>query len=193
VGQAPSSVNDSAYLQGMFGDPYNVPLLGGMDFWDTIAPNSSFIFPAGQAISRTTYSAAFACWGTTYGAGDGSTTFNVPDKTGRVFALIEATATRPTSTYFGGNSTALGAVGDLESHTRTIAEIAAHTHNTLNDPTHTHSGATGGSTFNTPASSGATALQRGGGIGASSAGVTITNQSQGGGAHNNVQPTIVCS
>ena len=50
------------YLQGLFGNPYNVPLLGGMDFWDTIAPNSSFIFPAGQAISRTTYSAAFARW-----------------------------------------------------------------------------------------------------------------------------------
>src|ERR1700732_5458404 len=43
------------YLRGFYGNPYNVPLFGGMDFWDTIAPNSSFIFPQGQAISRTVY------------------------------------------------------------------------------------------------------------------------------------------
>ena len=87
------------YLQGFFGNPYNVPLLGGMDFWDTIAPNSSFIFPAGQAISRTTYAIAFARWGTKFGAGDGSTTFNVPDKTGRVSAMMEAVGD---SSYYGG-------------------------------------------------------------------------------------------
>lgn len=38
----------------------------------------------GRAISRTTYSALFAAIGTTYGAGDGSTTFNVPDMRGEV-------------------------------------------------------------------------------------------------------------
>lgn len=40
----------------------------------------------GSAVSRTTYSELFSVIGTTYGAGDGSTTFNVPDLTGR-FAL----------------------------------------------------------------------------------------------------------
>lgn len=113
------------YLQGFYGNPYSVPLLGGMDFWDTIAPNSSFIFPAGQAISRTTYATAFARWGTTYGAGDGSTTFNVPDKTGRISAMKEASATRLTSTYFGGNSTTLGAVGGVESDTLAMANLPA--------------------------------------------------------------------
>ncbi len=38
----------------------------------------------GQAVSRTTYAALFNAIGTTYGAGDGSTTFNVPDLRGRV-------------------------------------------------------------------------------------------------------------
>lgn len=38
----------------------------------------------GAAISRTTYSALFAAIGTAYGAGNGSTTFNVPDLQGRV-------------------------------------------------------------------------------------------------------------
>ena len=99
------------YLQGFVGNPYNVPLAGGMDFWGSTVPNSSFAFPAGQAISRTAYAALFSIMGTTYGSGDGSTTFNLPDKTGRVSAMQEATPTRLTSSYFGGNSAALGATG----------------------------------------------------------------------------------
>src|SRR6195256_2553926 len=110
-----------------------------MDYWGSTAPNSSFIFPLGQAISRTTFAAAFAIMGTTYGAGDGSTTFNVPDKTGRASVMKEASATRLTSTFFGGNSTVLGAVGGSESHTLTTAQLAAHSHaNTLTDPGHFH-------------------------------------------------------
>lgn len=89
------------YLQGFFGNPYNIPLGAGMDYWLPTAPNSSFVFPTGQAISRTTYSAMFAAMGTTYGTGDGSTTFNLPDKTGRVSAMLEASATRLTSGFFG--------------------------------------------------------------------------------------------
>jgi hypothetical protein len=70
--------NNSAavwYLHNFFGNPYNIPLGGGIDYWGTIAPNSSFVFPYGQAISRPTYSALFTLFGTTYGAGDGSTSF----------------------------------------------------------------------------------------------------------------------
>ena len=63
-----------------------------MDYWDTVTPNSSFIFPLGQAISRTVYAAAFARWGTKFGPGDGSTTFNVPNKAGKVSAMIEPAA-----------------------------------------------------------------------------------------------------
>ena len=55
-------------------------------------PNSSFVFPVGQAISRTTYSALFAIMGTTHGSGDGSTTFNLPDKRGRVVAAPDPMA-----------------------------------------------------------------------------------------------------
>src|ERR1700742_5162977 len=77
--------SDGAFsLRGFFGNPYNVPLGAGMDYWLPTAPNSSFVFPIGQAISRTTYATLFAAMGTTYGTGDGSTTFNLPDKTGRV-------------------------------------------------------------------------------------------------------------
>jgi microcystin-dependent protein len=65
----------------------------------------------------------FPAMGATYGVGDGSTTFNLPDKTGRVSAMQEASSTRLTSTYFGGNSTTLGAVGGLESQTLTLAQL----------------------------------------------------------------------
>lgn len=127
------------YLQGLYGNPYNVPLLGGMDYWDTIAPNSSFIFPAGQAISRTTYSATFARWGTTYGAGDGSTTFNVPDKTGRVSVMKEATATRLTTAGSGVDGGTMGANGGAQNITMARANLPNTSVSvTITDPGHTH-------------------------------------------------------
>ena len=67
-------VNSAAewILCSFFGaNPYNVPLGAGMPYFLPAAPNSSFAFPSGQPISRTTYAALFALMGTTYGAGDG--------------------------------------------------------------------------------------------------------------------------
>ena len=136
-----NQTDNALYLQGFYGSPYLVPLGGMIDFIGSTSPNSNFIFPIGQAISRTTYASLFALTGTTYGAGDGSTTFNVIDMTGRVGAMKEASASRLTSTYFGGNSTVLGAVGGLEDAT---APLPIHSHaNTLSDPGHVH-GVSGG-------------------------------------------------
>src|SRR3954462_10703360 len=114
---------DSAFYLHNMTNPYSIPLAAGMDYWGTTAPNTSFAFPIGQAISRATYATLFAIVGTTYGSGDGSTTFNLPDKTGRVSAMRESSATRLTSSYFGGASTSLGAVGGGESVTLTAAQI----------------------------------------------------------------------
>jgi microcystin-dependent protein len=128
-------------LHGLGGNTYGVPLLGGMDYWGTTAPSSAFIFPLGQALSRTAYPGAFAVWGTTYGAGDGSTTFNAPDKGERVSVMKVGTASRLTSTYFGGNSTLLGATGGGESHALIAAEVPALSFSgtTGNDsPDHSH-------------------------------------------------------
>src|SRR4030088_120138 len=36
------------YLHGFYGNPYNIPLGGGIDYWGSTAPNSSFVFPIGQ-------------------------------------------------------------------------------------------------------------------------------------------------
>lgn len=119
-------------------NPYVIPISAGFDYWGPTTPNSSFAFPLGQAISRTTYASLFSGnpWsiGTTYGTGDGSTTFNLPDKTGRVSAMKEAAATRLTSTYFGGNSTVLGATGGGEYSTLVTNNLPAYT------PSGTYSG-----------------------------------------------------
>lgn len=49
-----------------------------------------YLFCKGQAVSRTTYAALFGAIGTTYGAGDGSTTFNVPDLRGDFLRGLDA-------------------------------------------------------------------------------------------------------
>ncbi|MCK1642904.1 tail fiber protein [Bradyrhizobium sp. 157] len=183
------------YLHGFYGNPYNVPLGAGLDYWGPTTPNSAFAFPVGQAISRATYAGLFALVGTTYGPGDGSTTFNLPDKAGRVSAMREASALRLTSSYFGSTSTSLGATGGSESHTLTTSQLASHIHsNTLTDPGHTHTGGTGGANISVTSNVGATVMQPGGSVGNNTTGISITNASAGGGnAHNNVQPTIICN
>ena len=185
-------------LKDFYGNPYNIPIAGMMDFIGSSVPNSSFVFPIGQAISRATYATLFGLISTTYGVGDGSTTFNVPDLTGRVVAMKEASATRLTSTHFGGNSTVLGAVGGLESNTLTTTTMPAHSHvNTLTDPGHFHdisgtqvsfgSAGTLGIRIDTYTPGNAVTISK-------TTGVTINNASAGtGSAHANVQPTIICN
>ncbi len=133
------------YLQNFYGNPYSCPLGGSLIYFGATAPNSAFVLPYGQAISRTTYASLFTVLSTTYGIGNGSTTFNVPDLRGRVLAgkddMGGSAASRLTSTYFGTSAAALGAVGGSESHTLTLAQLAAHDHGTLTgsqNATHTH-------------------------------------------------------
>src|ERR1700693_3769663 len=76
------------YLQGGFANPYGIPLGGLLPYTGTTAPNSAFVLPYGQAISRTAYATYFALVGTPFGSGDGSTTFNVLDLRDRaIFGL----------------------------------------------------------------------------------------------------------
>jgi microcystin-dependent protein len=74
----------------------------------------------GRAVSRTTYAALFDAVGTTWGAGDGSTTFGLPDLQGR----------SPVGAGTGAGLTArpLGAMLGEEAHALSIAELAAHDH-----------------------------------------------------------------
>ena len=94
---------------------------------------------AGQAVSRTTYAAAFAVLGTTWGAGDGSTTFNLPDLRGRATFGADAmggTAANRITAGVSGMSGALGSTGG-DQHAQQDT-LTASTTVTLTDPGHTH-------------------------------------------------------
>jgi microcystin-dependent protein len=101
------------------------------DYAGTSAP-SLWLLCYGQAVSRTTYSDLFGVIGTTYGTGDGSTTFNLPDCRGRVTAgqddMGGVSADRLTGLSNGVNGDTLGASGGLESFTLATANLPSHTH-----------------------------------------------------------------
>ena len=88
-------------------------------FGGSTAPDG-YLLCDGQAVSRTDYAELFAAIGTTYGAGDGSTTFNVPDLQGRF----------PLGAGAGNGLTArtVGQKDGEERHTLTVAEMPAHSH-----------------------------------------------------------------
>jgi microcystin-dependent protein len=119
------------------GNPYNIPLGGMLDYTAATAPNSNFVLPYGQAISRTTYATYFALVSTTYGVGDGSTTFNVPDLRGRVVAGVDGMGGGG-----GGGRLTGGTLGaGLGAETKTIAQanlpnVTLTT--TITDPGHVH-------------------------------------------------------
>ena len=66
-----------------------VPVGSGMDFWGQTPPEN-YMFADGRELSRTEYSDLFNVIGTMYGPGDGSTTFNLPDKRRRVSVMYES-------------------------------------------------------------------------------------------------------
>jgi microcystin-dependent protein len=117
------------YLRGV-GPAPGIPLGASIDYWGTSAPTSFFALAYGQAISRTTYASLFSQFGATYGTGDGTTTFNVPDLRGRVVAgkddmggstlgLI-GSLTTDNGTIIG---TVLGSKGGTATHALTAGQI----------------------------------------------------------------------
>ena len=100
------------------------------------AAPSGWLICNGAAVSRETYGALFGAIGTTYGVGNGSTTFNLPDLRGRV------PVGKNTGTF-----SALGGTGGQETHALTTAEIPTHTHGVsgttaTENAAHSHSGST---------------------------------------------------
>jgi len=78
-----------------------VPTGAVISFGGSTAPDG-WLLCRGQAVSRTTYANLFAVIGTTYGAGDGSTTFNVPDIQGYFVRGLDASgAVDPDSRTLG--------------------------------------------------------------------------------------------
>lgn len=145
------------------------------------APPAGYLLCAGQAVSRTTYAALFTAIGTTHGAGDGSTTFNLPDLRGRVSAgkddMGGTAANRLTTGGSGVNGASLGASGGADTHTLTVAQMPSHSH-----AIHFKNAGTAGS------GSGLMRSNAGTDDGASQ---SFADSTGSGTAHNNTQPTIV--
>tara|TARA_R100000808_G_scaffold4228_1_gene14080 strand:+ start:1279 stop:2145 length:867 start_codon:yes stop_codon:yes gene_type:complete len=85
----------------------------------------------GTAISRTTYSALFSLIGTTYGVGDGSNTFNVPDLRSR------SPIGYNTASLSGRSTRAIAASGGEEAHQLSEGELEQHSH-VIPNTTHVH-------------------------------------------------------
>lgn len=181
--------------------PNLFPVGAVMDYAGSSAP-SGWLLCYGQNISRTTYAALFTAIGVTYGVGDGSTTFTLPDLRGRVVAgkddMGGSSANRLTDQTGGLDGDTLGDTGGSETHTLTTAQMPEHTHTgtTSSDGAHTHTVTAVGST--------SVAASSGGTTGAPAAASSLTTSSNGAhthtfttasagsdGAHNNVQPTII--
>jgi microcystin-dependent protein len=154
-----------------------VPTGSVLDFAGGVAP-TGFLLCNGAAVSRTTYSVLFGAISITYGAGDGSTTFNLPD--------LRSVVTVGAGQGTGLTNRVLAARGGEENHQLTIAELASHTH--IQNP-HTHqilsyAGSPAGGTFHV--------LEAGALTNGLAGNTTATNQNTGSDtAHNNMPPFVV--
>lgn len=147
----------------------NSVITGSIQMWPTASAPTGYLLCAGAAVSRTTYAALFAIIGTTFGVGDGSTTFNVPNYSNRM----------PYGTTIGATGGSADAV--VVSHTHTITD-SGHSHNVIFS-----AGPGGGSNYPI-----ATASDNGTGQGPSTTSTTgITNQSTGvSGTNANLPPYL---
>jgi len=96
--------------------------------WSTGSVPTGFLECAGAAVSRSTYSDLFAIIGTTYGAGDGGSTFNLPNLADNV-AIGKSPGKAIASTGGANTVTSTGNVGGSTANASlSTAQLASHTH-----------------------------------------------------------------
>ena len=174
------------------GKASGVPSGSLVAYGGTAAP-SGWLLCDGSAVSRTTYASLFTAISTTFGVGDGSSTFNIPDLRGRVVAgqddMGGSAASRLTTAGSGVDGATVGAVGGSQTHTLTTAQLASHAHQEQVWNSDTSSvvaayGVSGVSGTQAPIASGSVY-----------SGATALNTAAAGSgdAHNNTQPTLVAN
>jgi microcystin-dependent protein len=166
---------------------------GSLVAYGGAAAPSGWLLCDGSAVSRTTYASLFTAISTTFGVGDGSSTFNIPDLRGRVVAgqddMGGSAASRLTTAGSGVDGATVGAVGGSQTHTLTTAQLASHAHQEQVWNSDTSSvvaayGVSGVSGTQAPIASGSVY-----------SGATALNTAAAGSgdAHNNTQPTLVAN
>lgn len=129
----------SVFVSG-FISPCGIPVGASLDFHGAITrhagaaasdaepgePPPGFELEAGQAVSRSVRAALFSVVGTVHGAGDGATTFNVPDTRGRVGVGVDNMGGSDAGRLSAANT--LGGSGGAETHTISTSEMPPHSH-----------------------------------------------------------------
>jgi len=138
-----------------------------LPFAPSVTP-TGWLLCDGSAVSRTAYTDLFSAIGTTYGTGNGTTTFNLPDLRGRA-PIGAGTGDAPSATAHP-----LGQKMGEEAHTLTVAEMPAHTHSISAGKYGAQNNISGGGSIAA-------------GLGTQD---PVASSTGGGGAHNNVQPSL---
>lgn len=170
-----------ATLNGDLQTMLKVPAGSVVDFAGATVP-TGWLLCNGAAVSRATYAALYTAIGTTWGAGDGVTTFNLPNFAGRVTL---GSGSGPADYRGTGNDAlsprGLADVGGTEQHTLSSSEIPKHDHDFKYSK-----GNADGNDFNTNEG-----LAGFGSPGTAGQGTVTTGEAGGDGAHNNMQPFAV--
>lgn len=122
AGTNTTQIATTAFVQTALGSLVAV-LTGSILMWPTSSAPSGYLLCNGSAVSRTTYAALYALIGSTYGSGDGSTTFNIPNFVNSMPIGVGSTAALAGT---GGSKDAI-----VVSHTHTATS-------TVTDPGHYH-------------------------------------------------------
>ncbi len=132
----------------------------------------------GRAVSRLDKARLFAVVGTTYGAGDGSTTFNLPDLRGRAVVGLDNMGGSKAGVITGAWGSSLGGIFGEEKHILTTAEIPSHSHTAT-----VYGTGYSNSHWNKTYFSAAGRIDEGNGT-------ATTSSAGGGGAHNTMPPSM---
>ena len=133
TGDNTTQLATTAFVQTAVGSIVTT-LTGTIQMWPTTSAPSGYLNCDGTAVSRTTYSALYAVVGTTFGVGDGSTTFNLPNYTNRM----------PYGTTIGATGGSADAVVVSHTHTATVTD-PGHNHTVTPVPVAVGLGLVGGS------------------------------------------------
>jgi len=146
-------------------------------------PPAGWLACNGSAVSRTTYSDLYALIGTTYGAGDGSTTFNVPDLRGRTLIGTDGLAAGSFTANLGTLDN-IGGTGGAQNHTLTAAQMPSHTHSQTAQNNCGHDNCNGGWAVN---------VREDRASSRSRYNLNNITSAGGGESHNTVQPSLAIS